>query len=82
MAWEDEEWLGQVLAALPPAQREVMACIARGVDRDEIPKVLGKSPATIRRLLCDARVRLRAELHPDPEQPPDTTARASREEAR
>ncbi len=81
-AWEDEEWLDQVLTCLPPAQREVMECIARGIARDDIPEVLGKSPATIRRHLCDARVRLRAELDPDPEQTPRTTARAPREEAR
>jgi RNA polymerase sigma factor (sigma-70 family) len=81
-AWEDEEWLGQVLSCLPSAQREVMECIARGMARDDIPEVLGKSPATIRRHLCDARARLRAELHPEPEQPSRTTARATREEAR
>lgn len=81
-AWEDEEWIDQVLTCLPPAQREVMQCIARGIARDDIPEVLGKSPATIRRHLCDARIRLRAELDPDPEQLPRTTARAPREEAR
>jgi RNA polymerase sigma factor (sigma-70 family) len=73
MALEDEEWLDQwldqVLACLTPAQREVMECIARGIARDDIPEVLGKSRATIRRHLCDARVRLRAELRPDCEQP-------------
>lgn len=79
--WEDKEWLDQVLSCLPPAQREVMECIARGVARDDIPEVLGKSPATIRRHLCDARARLRAELYPDPEQLPRTTVRTQREEA-
>jgi RNA polymerase sigma factor (sigma-70 family) len=79
--WEDREWLDQVLSCLTPAQREVMECIARGIARDDIPEVLGKSPAAVRRHLCDGRARLRAELHPDPEQPPRITARTHREEA-
>jgi RNA polymerase sigma factor (sigma-70 family) len=79
---EDREWLGQVLACLPPAQREVMACIAAGIAREEIPEILGKSQATIRRHLCDARRRLHDEFAPDPEPTPSETARTSREDAR
>jgi DNA-directed RNA polymerase specialized sigma24 family protein len=79
---EDEQWVAQVLSVLPPAQREVMACIARGLDRDEIPQVLGKSPEAVRRNLCDARKRLAAVLHPDgePRQPPPATPRAAGKE--
>ena len=81
---EDDEWIGQVLSVLTPAQREVMECIARGLGRDEIPEALGKSPEAIRRHLCDARKHLRRVLNPGPEpaQPPRSTARSPREETR
>jgi DNA-directed RNA polymerase specialized sigma24 family protein len=79
---EDEQWIAQVLSSLPPAQREVMECIARGLDRDEIPDALGKTKEAVRRSLCDARKRLAAELHPDGEarQPPPATPRAAGKE--
>jgi DNA-directed RNA polymerase specialized sigma24 family protein len=80
-AWEDNEWVAQVLSCLPPAQREVMDCIARGIHRDDIPVVLGKSKEAVRRNLCDARARLRVELHPKREQPARSTTRFPREEA-
>jgi RNA polymerase sigma factor (sigma-70 family) len=64
---EDDEWVADVLTCLPPAQREVMECIARGLDRNEIAETLGKSKAAIRRLLCDARTRLASELNRDGE---------------
>ena len=64
---EDSQWVAAVLAILPPAQREVMECIAAGLDRDEIAETLGKSKEAVRRNLCDARARLAAELHPDGE---------------
>jgi RNA polymerase sigma factor (sigma-70 family) len=83
-AWEDAEWVADVLSCLPRAQREVMECIATGLDRDEIAQTLGKTKEVIRRHLCDARTRLADELHPDGEhkQPPRTTARGPRQEAR
>jgi RNA polymerase sigma factor (sigma-70 family) len=83
-ALEDDEWVAEILSILPPAQREVMECIARGLDRDEIPETLGKTREAIRRNLCDARARLAEVLHPDGErkQPGRTTERASRKEAR
>jgi RNA polymerase sigma factor (sigma-70 family) len=85
-ALEDEQWVAWVLSSLPPAQREVMALIAKGLDRDEIAGELGKSKQTIRRHLCDARARLALMLNPDGEprqdpagehrqQPPRRTAR-------
>ena len=40
-AWEDEEWVAHVLSALPPAQRQVMELIVKGLDRDEIAETLG-----------------------------------------
>jgi DNA-directed RNA polymerase specialized sigma24 family protein len=82
--WEDEEWVAYVLSRLPPSQREVMECIARGLDRGEIAEVLGKTRDAVRQNLCAARARLARELHPNREQgqPPRMMARSSREEAR
>jgi RNA polymerase sigma factor (sigma-70 family) len=82
--WEDLEWVAHVLSCLPQAQREVMECIARGLDGDEIAEALGKTKDAVRQNLCDARRRLANELHPNGEhkQPPRSTARSPREEAR
>jgi len=82
-AFEDDEWVADVLSILPPAQREVMECIAKGLDRDEIAEALCKSKEAVRRNLCDARARLAEVLHPNGEhkQPHRTTARSAREEA-
>jgi DNA-directed RNA polymerase specialized sigma24 family protein len=82
-ALEADEWVTGVLRILPPAQREVMTCIARGLHRDEIAETLGKTREAVRRNLCDARTRLAEVLHPDGEhkQPGPATARATREEA-
>ena len=82
-ALETEDWLADVLSILPPTQRKVMDCIARGIDRDEIASQLGMSRAAVRRNLCDARTRLAAELHPDgePRHPPQGI-RPDRKEAR
>jgi RNA polymerase sigma factor (sigma-70 family) len=70
-AWEDSQWVAEVLSALPQAQQEVMECIARGLDRKEIAQHLGKSEAAVRRNLHDARARLAEFLRPDgePRQP-------------
>lgn len=62
-AWEDDEWVAAVLSTLPPAQREVMELLAKGLDRDEIVGALGKSNETIRQHLKSARDRLK--LHPE-----------------
>lgn len=83
-AWEDDQWVADVLSVLPPEQRKIMDCIAKGLDREEIAEELGKSRATVRRSLCDARASLTKILNPDGElrNPSPTTARSSREEAR
>lgn len=57
-AWEDAEWVAQILSGLPPAQREVMELIVKGFRPFEIAEVLGKTRAAVRRNLCDARARL------------------------
>jgi RNA polymerase sigma factor (sigma-70 family) len=64
---EDSEWTAAVMAGLTSAQREVMQCIADGVDRDEIAEALGITKAAARRRLCDARARLVQILSPDGE---------------
>jgi DNA-directed RNA polymerase specialized sigma24 family protein len=63
-AWECDQWVACVLSVLPPEQRKVMECIARGLDREEITAALGKSRAAVRRNLCDARARLAELLDP------------------
>lgn len=82
-AFEGDQWVTAVLSTLPLAQREVMECIAAGLDRDEIAGTLGKSKEAVRRNLCDARARLAAELHPDgePRLPFRGRQRAARKEA-
>ncbi|MGD0602361.1 MAG: sigma-70 family RNA polymerase sigma factor [Streptosporangiaceae bacterium] len=82
-AWEDDEWIAHLLSCLPPAQREVMEYIVRGLDRDEIAETLGKTKEAIRRHLCDARARLVRELHlNDQHEQPPAERRFPREEAR
>jgi RNA polymerase sigma factor (sigma-70 family) len=83
-ALEDDQWVADTLSILPPAQRQVMECIAMGLSRDEIAEALGKSKATVRRHLCDARVRLAAEMHPSGERremPIAVTPDSARKEA-
>jgi RNA polymerase sigma factor (sigma-70 family) len=90
---EADEWVAHVLSSLPPAQREVMELIMKGLDQDEIANALGKTKAAVRRNLCDARARLSRELNangerrqdPDAQhrkQPPRKTAPTPGEEAR
>jgi RNA polymerase sigma factor (sigma-70 family) len=90
---EDEEWVAHVLSSLPPAQREVMELIVKGLDQDEIAEKLGQTKEAVRRNLCDARARLSRELNAngerrqDPDgqhrqQSPRRMARTPREEAR
>jgi RNA polymerase sigma factor (sigma-70 family) len=83
-AWEDEEWVRQQLHTLPPAQREVMECIVSGLRPAEIAAALGKTPAAIRRNLCDALKQLRHALQQErePERPPHRVPSSPREEAR
>ncbi len=61
-AWEDRQWVVQRLNALPPAQREVMACVVDDMSTAEIASALGKTEATVRKNLQWARERLKLEL--------------------
>lgn len=51
-----------LLKALPPAQREVVACMIDTFTLQEIAQMLGKTEATVRQNLCAARKRLRSYL--------------------
>lgn len=60
--WEDTEWVTSLLRSLPPAQREVIACIVDQFTPLETAHLLGRTPEAVRRALADARIRLRADL--------------------
>jgi RNA polymerase sigma factor (sigma-70 family) len=53
--WEEQEWVMQLLESLPPAQREVLACMVDLFPRKEIAQLLGKTDAAVRQNLCAAR---------------------------
>jgi RNA polymerase sigma factor (sigma-70 family) len=60
--WEDRQWVTQMLASLPPGQRDVMAFIVDGFTPTEIAALLGRSPIAIRQSLHAARSRLKSAL--------------------
>jgi RNA polymerase sigma-70 factor (ECF subfamily) len=60
--WEDGQWVGQLLASLPAAQRDVMALIVDEFGPAEVARLLGKNPAAVRQNLRAARRRLQLAL--------------------
>jgi RNA polymerase sigma-70 factor (ECF subfamily) len=56
---EGVEWVRQVLAPLPPGERDVMALVVDGHTSTEIAERLGRSPQAVRHSLSDARRRLK-----------------------
>jgi DNA-directed RNA polymerase specialized sigma24 family protein len=58
MVWEQREWVTLLLKSLPPAQREVLACMTDMLTPHEIAQRLGKTEAAVRQNLCAARKRL------------------------
>jgi DNA-directed RNA polymerase specialized sigma24 family protein len=56
--WEQREWVRLLLKSLPPAQREVLACMASMFTQQETAQRLGKTEAAVRQNLCAARKRL------------------------
>jgi RNA polymerase sigma-70 factor (ECF subfamily) len=56
--WEDREWVTQLLKALSPAQREVMAAVLDEFRPAEVAQLLGATPAAVRQNLHAARRRL------------------------
>ncbi|WP_030920728.1 RNA polymerase sigma factor [Streptosporangium amethystogenes] len=63
--WEDEQWVKQMLDALPETQRAVAALIFDDHKHSEIAELLGRSPDAIRQNLAHARKRLKANLGKD-----------------
>jgi RNA polymerase sigma factor (sigma-70 family) len=62
-AWEDEQYVEQVLASLTPIQREVIKRVMDGACTREIARELGKSDENIRQHLKNSRERLK--VHPE-----------------
>jgi RNA polymerase sigma factor (sigma-70 family) len=60
--WEDAQWVEQLLASLPPKQREVMALVVGGCTPTEIGELLGRTAEAVRQNLREARKRLRRTL--------------------
>jgi RNA polymerase sigma factor (sigma-70 family) len=58
LVWEQREWVRLLLKSLPPAQREVLACMASMFTRQETAQRLGKTEAAVRQNLHAARKRL------------------------
>jgi RNA polymerase sigma factor (sigma-70 family) len=56
--WEQPEWVTLLLKSLPPAQREVLACMVDMFAPREIAQLLGKTEAAVRQNLRAARKRL------------------------
>ena len=84
-AVEDADRVQQVLAGLPRGEREVLTLVVDGLTPAEAAERLGRSPAAVRRSLCDARRRVRQALAEQDEQDRELAgrgARTSREEAR
>jgi RNA polymerase sigma factor (sigma-70 family) len=67
-AYEDEQWILQLLDCLPPVQRAVMARVYDGLSYEEIAQQLGKNVPTVRKHLQLARDRLKQELSKQGEQ--------------
>ena len=65
-AWEDQQFVMELLNSLPEGQRAVMACIVDDFKPSEVAELLGKSPAAIRQSLHAARRRLQQQtVRPD-----------------
>jgi RNA polymerase sigma factor (sigma-70 family) len=66
-AWEGERWCDDALSRLSPRQREVMECVASGLDSKEIARKLGMSADAVRRNKSDACKAMRKFIRPDGE---------------
>ena len=80
--WEDTEWVTQLLDALPPAQREVMALAYDNFTAAEIAEQLGRNEETIRSNLRHARHRLKQLVLPQTRPPKEPVLSREEEEAR
>lgn len=64
--WENAQAVNALLEMLTPAQRDAMACAVDEMEPAEIALFLGKTPATIRQHLMNARERLKKVVPYDP----------------
>ncbi|MGW6705346.1 RNA polymerase sigma factor [Streptomyces sp. NPDC054956] len=55
---DGQQYMVDLLAALPPAEREAMAWNLDGFSHEETAKILGKNPAAVRQAHFRARTRL------------------------
>ncbi|MFJ7587607.1 RNA polymerase sigma factor [Streptomyces sp. NPDC097617] len=55
---DEQQRMVDVLAELPPAEREAMAWHLDGFSHEETAEFLGKNPAAVRQAYCRARARL------------------------
>ncbi|WP_238009509.1 sigma-70 family RNA polymerase sigma factor [Dactylosporangium sp. AC04546] len=69
--WADHQWIEQLFKALTPGQRDVFRLVYEGLGGPEIADRLGKTEATVRATLRNARHRLRRLV------PPQTRASAN-----
>jgi RNA polymerase sigma factor (sigma-70 family) len=60
--WEQQQWVTELLASLPPAQRQVLACAIDAITPQETALLLGKTPGAVRQCLRAARERLKKDL--------------------
>lgn len=67
-AYEDEQWILQLLDCLPTTQRAIMARVYDGLSYTEIAQQLDKKLPTVRKNLQWARERLKQELRQQSEQ--------------
>jgi RNA polymerase sigma factor (sigma-70 family) len=82
-AAENAEWVHQLLAVLPPAEKAVMALTVDGYRPIEIADMLGKTQPAVRRNLHDGRHRLIRYLQQhDGQRQPDQGATTLAREAR
>ena len=56
--WEDQEWVNQLLDSLTADQREILTHILAGLSCKEVARLIGKTDATVRQHLRNARLRL------------------------
>ena len=66
-SWEGSNWCDDALSRLSPRQREVMECIAAGLNSKETARRLGMSADAVRRNKSDARKAMRKFIRPDGE---------------
>lgn len=64
-AWENKQWVCQLLDSLPAKQREAMALVVDGFEPSEIAALLGRSAEAVRQNLREARTRLKQALEED-----------------